>query len=229
MHSVNLTDLGPLYYNYSLLGAQNTQRGGMYALNQLCMERIIVAYILQSLAKCSTTTSSHVSFTELFCAEGYYTMLARRFGAYVSIGVDNGRDLFFSKAPIIAKRLGLTRVKFIKADVDNAEALMPTDIVANVGGLYHVQNPEEILCKSYNLAKQYLIIQSVVSMATDSPTYFETPAPGWSWGSRYSRQSFDAMIRSKGWNILDSHWNELEGSPDPKDRGSVYYLVKKEA
>ena len=35
------------------------------------------------------------------------------------------------------------------------------------------------------------------------------------------------MIVSKGWKILDYHFNELEGNERPEDRGSVYYLIEK--
>jgi hypothetical protein len=67
----------------------------------------------------------------------------------------------------------------------------------------------------------------VVSLATDDADYFESPAPGWTWGNRFSRKSFDRMIRSLGYTIVDSHFNELEGNSRPEDRGSVYYLIQK--
>ena len=47
------------------------------------------------------------------------------------------------------------------------------DIVASTGGVYHIENPVDVLIKSYDLAKKYLIIQSVVSIANEDPYYFE--------------------------------------------------------
>jgi len=66
--------------------------------------------------------------------------------------------------------------------VNKINELEQVDIVANLGGLYHVSNPKEIIEKSYNMAKKLLVIQSVVSMKNDDENYFESPAPGWTWG-----------------------------------------------
>jgi hypothetical protein len=91
-----------------------------------------------------------------------------------------------------------------------------------------VENPAEILMKSYAMARKYLIVQSVVSTANDDTGYFETPAPGWSWGSRFSRVSFDKMITALGYRVIDRHFNLLEGNDRAEDRGSVYYLIEVE-
>ena len=80
---------------------------------------------------------------------------------------------------------------------------------------------------SYTMAKRYLIVQSVVNLATDNENYFESPAPGWTWGNRFSRKSFDKMIKELGYNVIDCHFNELEGNDRLEDRGSVYYLIQK--
>ena len=70
-------------------------------------------------------------------------------------------------------------------------------------------------------------MQSVVSLENEDPDYLEVPAPGWTWGSRFSLVSFDQMIRDQGWTLVTWHANELKGNTEPKDRGSVYYLVEK--
>jgi hypothetical protein len=227
MFDNDLSDLGPLYHTYSLFGAKNEQLPGVYALNQAAKEPIILAYIMLALAKCQIHNSDSVSFAELFCADGYYAMAARKFGAVDSIGIDNNRDGHLNHAEKISSRLGIDRVQFLTMDVNAIEHLKPVDIVTNVGGLYHVSNPMEILNKSYVFAKRYLIVQTVVSLATRDEDYYESPAPGWDWGNRFSRTSFEKYIHSKNWEILDSHFNELEGNDRLEDRGSVYFLIKK--
>ncbi|MGV2049004.1 class I SAM-dependent methyltransferase [Agrobacterium sp. 22-209-1] len=222
-----LSDLGPLYHTYDWFGAPNEQLPGIYEKNQKAKQAIIGSYILQSIGKCRKTLDTKVSFAELFCADGYYAMLARHFGADESVGIDNDRDGNLPHAEQIAQRLGIDRCKFVKMDVNDADKLGQFDIVANVGGLYHVSNPEEILQKSYDMARHFLIVQNVVSLANDDKRYFQTPAPDWTWGSRYNPKSFYRMIASKGWNIVDYHFNELEGNSRPEDRGSVYFLISK--
>jgi hypothetical protein len=223
-----LNDLEPLYHSYHLFGVKNQQLPGIYEANQACKEPIILGYILLALAKCKTRMNTPVTFTELFCADGYYAMAARHLGVAKSIGIDNNRDGHFEKARLIAERLRVDNCTFIEMDVNDVEDIHPSDIVANVGGLYHVENPELILEKSYSLARRFLIVQTVVSLATEADDYYEAPAPGWTWGNRFSRRSFEKLIEKKGWNVIDQHFNVLEGNSRMEDRGSVYFLIKKD-
>jgi hypothetical protein len=154
-------------------------------------------------------------------------MVARLLGASQSCGIDNGKDGLFEPAPRIPSRLGLDQVDFLRMEANDIDSLSPVDIVANIGGLYHVSNPRDILEKSYRMARRYLIVQSVVSMANDDDSYFETPAPGWTWGCRFSRSSFLKMIGELKYDVVDTHFNELEGNDRLEDRGSVYLLVRK--
>jgi hypothetical protein len=227
MSLVDLRHLGPLYHSYRLLGGLNEQFPGIFAPNQACKEPILLAYIQWAIAKCRTTTATPVSFAELFCADGYYAMMARHLGATTSMGIDNDKDKHLGNAATVAAALGVGDVKFVNMDVNAIDTLAPVDIVANVGGLYHVSNPLEILEKSYAMAGKFLIVQNVVSLASSAPDYYASPAPGWTWGSRFSRESFDAAMRKTGWDIIDRHFNELEGNDRPEDRGSAYYLVRK--
>lgn len=222
----DLSDLGPLYHDYALFGARNRQLPGIFGPNQRAKAPIITAYIALAIAK-SKEASDDVSFLELFCADAYYAMVAGRLGATSTTGLDNNRDGYSALAPEIARRLRIDGFRLLEMDVDDIESLPPVDIVANVGGLYHVSDPVTVLERSYRLATRYLIVQSVVSLANDDENYFEAPAPGWDWGSRFSRASFDAMIRSRGWDVVAAHSNELTANQEPSDRGSVFYLVQK--
>lgn len=214
-----MKDLGELYHDYSFFGLKNKQLSGSFKVNQERKAPILIAYIAYARAK-----TKKPSFTELFCADGYYSMVAAHLGCNPVMGIDSNKDGYSGKAPLIAEKLGLD-VQF-KTEVITPQSKFESDIVLNAGGLYHVDEPEKILELSYRMARKYLIVQSVVSLATKDPDYFESPAPGWGWGSRHSRQSFDKMIRSHCPNVVDSHFNELATSSETS-RGSVYYLIKK--
>ena len=222
-----LGDLGALYHTYSFFGVDNDQLPGIYELNQKAKAPIISAYIALAVAKSKKNASDTVTFTELFCADGFYAMVAARLGCDRSVGIDNDRDKHFNNAKLIAERLGLNNVEFRKAEISPSSEFASTDIVANVGGLYHVDEPEKILELSFNMAKKYLIVQSVVSLASADENYYESPAPGWDWGNRFSRKSFDKMVKKICPGIIDHHFNELEGNERLEDRGSVYYLIEK--
>jgi hypothetical protein len=221
-----LDDLGPLYHSYRFFGVDNPQIVN-FAANQRCKEAIILSYILNGIAKSRKSMDAPVSFAELFCADGYFTMLARRLGATTAVGIDSNRDGHTALAPKIAERLGLDNVRFEVRDVNSIADVNAYDVVANLGGLYHVSNPIEILRKSYELARRYLIVQTVVSLTSTSDDYFVSPAPGWNWGSRFSLQSFIKTVQSQGYRVLDGFFNELEGNVRPEDRGSVYMLIEK--
>lgn len=225
--SNNLYDLGPLYHEYSFFGFENEQLPGIFKLNQKSKMPIILAYIAYAIAKSKADITENVTFTELFCADGFYAMMASKLGCSKSIGIDSGKDEFFEKAPLIAQRLNLHNVFFYKKEILPTSIFEKTDIVANVGGLYHVDAPEKVLKLSFDMANKYLIVQSVVSLKNDDEDYFEAPAPGWSWGNRFSKKSFDKMVKKVCSNIVDYHFNELEGNDRLEDRGSVYYLIRK--
>lgn len=216
-----MIDKAKVYHDLTFLGCREFSNA-YGSINQRVKEPIIRAYTAFALAKCGESAT----YMELFCADGYYALLARKLGAVKAYAVDNNQHGFSGQVNEIADYLGITNVEFINADIIT-DPLPVADVVANVGGLYHVGNPKTVLEKSYNLANKYLIIQSVVTTETTSDTYFAAPPPGWTWGSRYSRQSFERMMKETGYKILDSHFNELPMNKEARDRGSVYFLIEK--
>lgn len=220
-------ELGPIYHDFSWLGLKTTQIEGIYAANQQAKAPVIAAYILLALARLRCRSYRRISFSELFCADGFYTLFAARFGAHESVGYDNDRDGHLETAFKVRDLLKLNNASFIKTNVEDIPSDLRYSIVANVGGLYHVNNPSKLLDFSYAMATDFLIVQNVVSLATSNPHYFAKPAPGLNWGNRFSRESFDAFIRSKDWNIIESDFNILDANPRLEDKGSVYYLIQK--
>jgi hypothetical protein len=185
---------------------------------------VITAYLLCAIAKLKNRGVRPISFAELFCADGYYTMFARMFGADSACGFDSNKDGFLDQARTVRALLGLD-VELICTNVEDIPPDQRFSIVANIGGLYHVDDPVAVLQQSFRMAESYLIVQNVVSLATADEAYFERPAPGWTWGNPLSRESFDKLIRDSGMTVVDSGFNILAGNPRPEDRGSVYYLI----
>lgn len=224
------TELQATYHDFSWLGLPTRQIEGIYAPNQAAKAPLISAYVLLALARVRQRQAGEISFAELFCADGFYAMFAARFGADRAWGFDNDRDGHLAMAEQIRQRLQLDQVQF---ECSAIEAIAPErqfSIVANVGGLYHVDDPEAVLRQSYAMARHFLIVQNVVSLAVEAEgreDYFCRPAPGLSWGNRYSRQSFDALIRRTGWKVVLQDFNTLDANPRLEDRGSVYYLIEK--
>jgi hypothetical protein len=216
---------GPFYHDFERLGLHNTQLPGIFAPNQQAKEPIVTAYILYAIAKLRNRGVTPISFVELFAADAYYAMFARKFGADSALAVDSDRDGYFDQARTVRVLLGLD-VELLCGRVQDVPPERRFSIVANTGGLYHVDDPVETLKQSVRMAEHYLIVQNVVSLATESDSYFERPAPGWNWGNRFSRQSFDKTIRELRLRVADAEFNILAGNERPEDRGSVYYLIE---
>jgi hypothetical protein len=212
------------YHDFRRLGLFNVQLPGIFAANQAAKEPIVSAYLLLAIAKLKNHGVAPISFAELFCADAYYAQFAKRFGADSSTGFDSNKDGFLDQARA-ANRLLESDVELVETMVENIPADRRFSIVANVGGLYHVDDPAAVLIQSARMAEHYLIVQNVVSLATSSPEYFERPAPGWTWGNRFSRQSFAALIERLGFVVLDAEFSVLTGNERLEDRGSVYYLI----
>ncbi len=223
------TDIGPTYHDFSWLGLPTQQIEGIYAPNQRAKAPVIAAYILLAFSRLRCADRRDISFAELFCADGFYAMFAAKFGATMAVGFDDDRDGHLAKGERIRNWLGLESVSFEKIDVAAIPPVRKFAVVANVGGLYHVDDPVRVLQQSYDMATDYLIVQTVVSLVRTEDDYFERPAPNWTWGNRYSRASFDRLIRERGWRVVDQSFNVLGGNARPEDQGSVYYLIEKPA
>ena len=96
--SLNINDIGELYHDFSLFGVRNAQLPGPFYLNQCCKAPIIQSYIALAIAKSKKNIDDQVTFAELFCADGYYAMVATLFGDTKSFGIDNNKDGYLDKA-----------------------------------------------------------------------------------------------------------------------------------
>jgi predicted RNA methylase len=221
------TIVEPTYHDFSWLGLKTAQIPGIYGPNQKAKAPVLAAYILTAFARLKCDSDGPITFAELFCADGFYAMFAAHFGASRAIGFDNDRDGHLAAAARIRDLLRLEQVSFVKTDIEAIDPAERFSVVANVGGLYHVEDPVAVLKKSYEMATDFLIVQSVVSMASTAPDYFAKPAPGLTWGNRFSRESFDKMMAETGWKVVDRAFNLLVANERLEDRGSVYYLIDK--
>ena len=227
VESQALVDLGPWYHDFTSLGVRVPQRPEpFYAINQRCKEGPILALLQLALEKARRTSADRPSVLELFCADGYYAAHARRMGAGEVLGVDLDASSLARANAMFAFLCG-ERDRFIAADVLSFVPASAFDVVVCCGGLYHLADPAALLarCRAA-LGRRYLVVQTVVSEATDDEGYFVTPAPEWQHGSRFSASWVRAALRRCGWHPVVEHVNILEGNTRPVDRGSFYALCE---
>ncbi len=211
------------YHDYSTLGFRTPQKGGAFGPNQRCKQEPLFRLIDAAIQRCRRAGIG-TSGVEFFCADGFYANYAALHGADAMLGVDLS-ETHLERARLAAKLLGLAdRTHFVRGDVFETEGEF--DLAICAGGLYHLEAPARLLRKLARQVRSTLVIQTVYSLTRSEPDYFESPAPGWTWGCRFSRDYFCGMLADTSWKLLELETNELEGNERGEDRGSIYALCE---
>jgi 2-polyprenyl-3-methyl-5-hydroxy-6-metoxy-1,4-benzoquinol methylase len=211
----------PWYHDFTPFGLPTPQLPGIYKPNQASKSPTLFDYIERALDMLPSGASRSV--LEYFCADGFYALHACRSGAESVGGVDLD-EAAIRKARLIAAVLKMPAVKFDVADVFQVPDVVDISICA--GGLYHISDPSVLLAKLRSQTRHALVLQTVIHNAIEEPSYFETPAPGWTWGCRFSWAYLLRITSDAGWRIVDSRRGELSGNDRPEDRGTAFLLCK---
>lgn len=215
----------PWYHDFSALGVSTKQAEGIFGPNQQAKQATLFSYVDKAIALAGPQPRG----LELFCADGYYSHYALEHGAAHMTGVDLGDEqsaghpIQLRQADAMTALLGHEgRAEFRRENVFDVSGLYDFAICA--GGLYHVSEPDVLLRKLIANVRTAMVVQTVYSLAETSADYFETPAPGQTWGCRFSYGYLLTMLAEAGWTVLESTTNELGGNARPQDRGSAYAL-----
>ncbi len=192
-----------------------------HVLNQRVKERVIEDFLRCCLHDLRTDAPVCL---DLFCADGYYACLLAALSSAAQItGVDLD-EKEVARARTAARLLNLPNLRFEIADVwDFVQSDHRYDLILCAGGLYHLTDPRAFLHALRRIARGYLVVQSVVTLESEDPNYFVSPAPGWRHGSRFTHTALGRWLAEAGWRILDQAENELPANPRRCDRGSSYY------
>jgi cyclopropane fatty-acyl-phospholipid synthase-like methyltransferase len=210
----------PWYHDFSALGLPTPQRGGIFPANQAAKQEPIFRLLDEALQR-AAVRSAEVSVLELFCADGFYALRAAQRGARRAVGVDTD-PAEVAKARLASKLLGVTGTEFRVADVLETPDRVSVAICA--GGLYHLSEPARLLDQLRHQVSDALVVQTVYHVGRPEPDYFESPAPGWAHGCRFSYEYLLRMVARCGWRVEHAETNELLGNDRPADRGSAYLL-----
>lgn len=208
------------YHDFTVLGLPTPQRRGIFPANQAAKQEPLFRMVDEAL-QTVRQRALDPTVLELFCADGFYSTYAAQHSATRAVGIDKDpREI--DKARLAARLLGVRNVDFRVGDVLTSADRAAIGICA--GGLYHLSDPAALLAKLRDQISQVLVIQTVFHIGRTEPDYFETPAPGLTWGSRFSWSYLLDMTAHSGWQVVRSERNELSGNDRPEDRGSAYLL-----
>jgi len=191
-------------------------------INQRCKEAILIPFLQRVFSE----LPKYPPCLELFCSDGYYSCLMKSMcpGAKI-FGVDKDRRAI-KLARTMSRVMGDESMGFLRDDLRRVDwwAVKPRDLVFCAGGLYHLEDPRGFIRHIRPQVGKYLILQTVVTLESEDPEYFVTPAPGWKHGSRFTHAAVKRWLTETGFTILDEARNELEGNARLCDRGSSYFL-----
>jgi hypothetical protein len=194
-----------------------------HLVNQRHKEQVIRVFVRKALGQLGDAPSC----LDLFCADGYYScLLAHSCAEAVITGVDLD-PLEIKRAQTASRLLNLINGRFVVADVwEFVHQAQPYDLVLCTGGLYHLRDPRRLLEQLFPICAGFLLVQSVVTLETEDPGYFVSPAPGWKHGSRFTYAGLRGWLEEIGWEVVEEHRNELTGNTRLCDRGSGYFLCR---
>lgn len=97
---------------------------------------------------------------DIGCNSGYFSLdLAARGAAHVD-GVDL-RTENVARAQFVKEHYGIVNADFRVSDADDLGVEQQWDVVLNLGLLYHVINPLDVLRRTYELCRRFAIIDTV--------------------------------------------------------------------
>lgn len=216
----------PWMHDYSTLGV-NT---GLELIsipptkNQKFTEPIIAAYLRKAF---ENIRNEGPALLDMFCSDGFFSIYAAKtFKCDRILAIDNDQNNI-ERAKLMNKKLNVDNVEIRLQDAHTLDEQETFDVVLNLYALHMVSDPENVLKLTHKITKQFAIIHSVVTLENVDPDYFETPAPGWTWGCRFTETKIRKWIENLDWDIVAHDRNVLEENGALRDRGSVYFLCRK--
>jgi SAM-dependent methyltransferase len=116
--------------------------------------------ISKTVATLLGSDATQTSVLDIGCQSGFFSMdLAERGVGHVK-GIDL-RPNNIAQAQFLTEHFGVDNVEFAVCDVDTLGSAHQWDVVLNLGVLYHVVNPLQLIRQTYQLCRRFAIIDTV--------------------------------------------------------------------
>lgn len=218
-----IINLQPWFHDFSKLGLTTAINGLSLTMKaQLEQEPRIMKFLKKAF---NETNKKNPSFLEIFCSDGYYSInVLENFSPGKMVAIDNDKKMI-EQAKTALKKLNLPLIDFRVENASSEKFSEKFDIVLIPRFLHQVENPKQILDKAFNLSNYFCIIRSIVSVDIEDENYFVTPAPGKTFGCRFSDGRLKKWIKELGWKIVD--YDKIIINNNSEKNLFVFYLCKK--
>ncbi len=184
-------------------------------------------YIRKYIETASINLPAKPSILDLFCADGYYGFVGQSINPdSILDGVDlNQYDI--KRAKYMARMLGKGKTNFVCEDVfdfvHNNQNIY--DLVINVGGLYHVSDPQSLLKASKKIINGYMVVGSATDSKNESDSYFVSPRPNFQFGSWFSHNTLKRWLSELNFEIIEEG-KDVRSDANISNIAGSYFLVK---
>lgn len=226
------------YHDFSPVGIKtHLFPGAEYQLSQEDKQSVILGMLKRAKEEFENSGwTAPASMVDLFCADAFYSICALKMGLVGhSVGVDLEQQAgegsirmgVLQQAATIRSLSGLEQqLDLVGGDVMSYEG--DFDLCLCAGGLYHINDPATLISRITAQTRKLLIVQTVIpSNVSESEPFFVTPAPHWTWGSRFNRNWLEAELTKNGWTVLDADVRPMRANIHDWDRLSLSLLCIK--
>ena len=225
----------PWYHSFSKIGFRTPQNVmDNYKRTQRTKSSNIFPLINDALTELARSKTGDIKAVDLFASDSYFGIATLQMNNRVSMiaidllegsGEGEKRINHGDQAILAAKILGLdNRFEYRKMSV--LEFNQSVDLIINTGGLYHIENPKKLLENLRRCCSSFMVLQTIVHEEFDFESFFETPAPNWTWGSRFSMNYLRQIVAETNWKIRYEAFHIVDSNLHQKDRGSAYMLLE---
>lgn len=223
------------YHDFSPVGIPTSIfPGNEYRLSQEDKQNTIMTMLQLASNEFGKNQAGELpTMVDLFCADAYYSICALQ-NALVSSAT--GYDLeqqagegairmgVLEQAATIRSLTGLEeRLHLFNEDVMTYEGVY--DICLCAGGLYHISDPAALIERISRQTRSMLLIQTVIpSHIGDVEPFFVTPAPHWTWGSRFNRKWLEEILTKSGWSVIADEIRTMRANEHDWDKLSITLL-----
>jgi tRNA (mo5U34)-methyltransferase len=142
-------------------GQASTLGLGTYNSGTITFHRFRAGLIAQTVAKMLGDQLSNTSILDLGCNCGFFTLEMAALGAKRALGLDFRKENL-DQAEMLKWAFGVERADFQSANVkDMASEGESFDVVLNLGLMYHLTTPYEVLKSCFDLTRKFCVVDTL--------------------------------------------------------------------
>lgn len=227
------------YHNFIAMGIKTkTYRDISCEISQQDKEPILFKMIEKGseIARTRKLKNSPLTLVDLFCADAYFSIYALHRALVdfaVGIDIEEGSGEGFIRGGVLDHADTIRKIcklekqlELRKCDVNVYEGIY--DICLCIGGLYHIEDPLGLLKRITDQTSHVLVIQTVIpANISENNPFFVSPAPHWTWGSRFNKKYLIDSLTTMGWTVNEEDVRPLRANIHEWDKLSLSLLCTK--